>query len=111
MSSITEPFISENGPALPINAMEGEYRSGLIIHVTKDIGEMTKQMARASLNTLMAIFMKESGRMTRLMGMVCTCTKMELATKGNGLMISSMDEVSGYYSLNRCVNMARRSKI
>jgi hypothetical protein len=61
------------------------YKFGLMDHVMKVIGKMTRQMVRESLFMQMEIFMKVSGLMTKLTEEVPMLMLMGLITKETGL--------------------------
>jgi hypothetical protein len=72
--------------------MVSVYKFGQMELSTKVIGIMAKQQEKASLSTLMEIFMKDSGKMIRLVVMEYTNITMVHAIKDIGLMTINMEK-------------------
>ena len=68
-------------------------RNGQMGPSTKESGEKTRQMGKASWRMLMAIFMKASGKMTKLTVMDNICMRMEPHIQAIGWKISRKVEV------------------
>ena len=64
-----------------------EYRYGLMVQSTKDIGRVTKQKEEASFITLMETYMMENGNRIKLMALEFIHKAMGHTTVGNGMKI------------------------
>ena len=81
-------FMKESG--LADKEMVKASKSGLMVHDTKDNGEMGRQMAMANSITLMAIFMKEIGSMIKQTGTEHTPTRTVQSMLASGRTINNM---------------------
>jgi hypothetical protein len=83
------PSTQGNGWAL--NDTGTACRCGLIIHDTKDTGEMIRRMGKESFIMRMEMYMTEIGEMTKRTEKENILMQTELFTMETGWMIGSMD--------------------